>query len=335
MRDEIGMTLERFIIEEQKVSRGATGEFSGLLSQITLAGKLIYREVHKAGLAQILGLTGKINVQGEEVRKLDEFANYTFVHSLDHSGYLCGMASEEVADVIPIPDEFPCGTYVVCFDPLDGSSNIDVNINIGSIFSILRKVSDEERGAEQDILQKGTAQVAAGYILYGSSTMLVYSTGQGVNGFTLDPSLGEFLLSHPNITIPEKGKIYSVNEGNWNKWDDGVRNYITYLKQKDPDTSRPYTARYIGSLVADFHRNLLKGGIFMYPADKKNPHGKLRLLYEANPLSFLVEQAGGASSNGHGRIMEIMPDSLHQRVPLYIGSKEDVKTAEEFVQGKR
>ncbi len=330
-----GMTFERYLIEKQKAYPTATGEFSKLVSQIMWVGKLISREVNKAGLADILGLTGKVNIQGEEVQKLDDFANAVFVSSFNHGELLCVMASEEVDDIIPIPDEYPCGYYALMFDPLDGSSNIDVNVNIGSIFSIVRKKSEGERGSIEDCLQPGTKQVGAGYVLYGSSTMLVYSTGQGVDGFTLDPSLGEFLLSHPDIQTPRRGKIYSVNEGNFDKWDDGVKNYIKHLKQTDKETGRPYSARYIGSLVADFHRNLLKGGIFLYPADKKSPNGKLRLLYEANPLSYLVEQAGGASSTGTQRILEIQPEELHQRVPLIIGSKEDVADFDDFYQGRR
>ena len=335
MSIKTGITFERYLIEKQKDYPAATGEFSKLVSQIMWVGKLISREVTKAGLADILGLTGKVNIQGEEVQKLDEFANTVFVNSFAHGELLCVMASEEVDDIIPIPDEYPCGYYALMFDPLDGSSNIDVNVNIGSIFSIVRKKSTGERGSIEDCLQPGTVQVGAGYVLYGSSTMLVYSTGQGVDGFTLDPSLGEFLLSHPDIKTPKRGKIYSVNEGNFDKWDDGVKNYIKHLKQTDKETGRPYSARYIGSLVADFHRNLLKGGIFLYPADKKNPNGKLRLLYEANPLSYIVEQAGGASSTGTQRILEIEPDELHQRVPLIIGSKDDVADFDAFYQGKR
>ncbi len=332
---EIGMTLERFIIEEQRVHPTARGEFSGLLAQIALAGKLIYREVHKAGLAEALGLLGRASTRERQRPTLELFAQQAFVSCLDHSGYLCIMASEESEGVIEIPEEFPCGSYVLLFDSLDGSSNIDVNVNVGSIFSILKKRSQGERGTLEDCLQKGIYQVGAGYLVYGSSAMLVYSTGYGVNGFTLDPSLGEFLLSHPNIRTPSRGTIYSINEGNASSWDEGTRNYIQYLKEKDEETLRPYSARYIGSLVADFHRNLLKGGIFLYPSNAKFPQGKLRLLYEANPLAFIAEQAGGAASNGFERIMEVVPHDLNQRTPLIIGSKEDVAEYEEFVQGKR
>jgi len=327
--------MERFIIEEQRTHPAARGEFSGLLTQIALAGKIISSEVNKAGLAEALGLTGRTSPQGVQAQGLDEFAQKTFVSSLDHSGYLCIMGSESVENMIEIPPDFPCGSYVLMFDPLDGSSNIDVNVNIGSIFSILKKKSHGEQGTLEDCLQKGTFQVGAGYIVYGSSTMIVYSTGYGVNGFTLDPGLGEFLLSHPNIRMPGRGKIYSINEGNRVYWQEGTRRYIEYLKEADKDTGRPYSARYIGSLVADFHRNLLKGGIFLYPKDKKFPQGKLRLLYEANPLAFISEQAGGAASTGFERIMEITPTELQQRTPVIIGSKEDVAVYEEFIQGKR
>lgn len=331
---EIGMTLERFIIEEQRAHPGARGAFSGLLAQITLAGKIISREVNKAGLAEILGLTGKENVHGEAVQKLDMYAHNAFVSALDHSGYLCIMASEEVEDPVEIPPEFPCGNYALLFDPLDGSSNIDVNVNIGSIFSIVRKRSAGARGSIEDCLQSGVHQVGSGYIVYGSSTMLVYTTGYGVNGFTLDPSLGEFLLSHPNIQIPSRGRIYSVNEGNWDLWDEGTRRYVQHVKARDEESGRPYSSRYIGSLVADFHRNLLKGGIFLYPHHANAPRGKLRLLYEANPLALIVEQAGGAASTGFERILEVEVETLHQRTPLIIGTKEDVADYEAFVQGR-
>ncbi|RMD94499.1 MAG: class 1 fructose-bisphosphatase [Calditrichaeota bacterium] len=328
------MTIERHIIEQQKDFPEATGEFSALLYDIAFAAKVICREVNKAGLVDILGFTGKENVQGEQVQKLDEFANDVIFKALDHTGRLCCMASEEVEDVIPIPPQFKTGKYVLLYDPLDGSSNIDANVSIGTIFSIQRKISSHERGTLEDCLQPGYKQVAAGYVIYGSSTVLVYTSGNGVYGFTLDPSVGEFLLSHDRIQIPRKGSIYSVNEGNYNKWDKSMQRYIDYLKTPDKATGRPYKARYIGSLVADFHRNLLYGGIFLYPADKANPNGKLRLLYEANPMAFIVEQAGGYASDGHQRILDIEPKELHQRTPLFIGSYEDVKQAEAFIQGK-
>jgi len=329
------VTIERHIIEQQKQFPSATGEFSALLYDIAFAAKVISRDVRKAGLVDILGYTGSENVQGEQVRKLDEFADEVIFKAMDHTGRLCVMACEEREDIIPIPDEFQCGHYVLLYDPLDGSSNIDANVSIGTIFSIYRKISPGERGAKEDCLQPGHKQVGAGYVIYGSSTLLVYTAGRGVHGFTLDPTVGEFLLSHENIQIPKRGSIYSVNEGNTNNWDEGMKRYIEHLKTPDKAMGRPYSSRYIGSLVADFHRNLLYGGVFLYPADKKSPKGKLRVLYEANPLSFIVEQAGGAGSNGRQRILDIQPTDLHQRTPLIIGSHDDVNEAEEFLQGKR
>jgi fructose-1,6-bisphosphatase I len=329
------MTLSRHIREQERLHPGATGVFSNLLEHICLAAKLIAREVNKAGLVEILGLTGETNVQGEEVKKLDVYANDTMVRMMDHTGYLSVMASEEVEGLIPIPKHHPKGRYVLMFDPLDGSSNIDANVSIGTIFSILRKTTEAEDGQLEDCLQPGVRQVAAGYVIYGSSTMLVYTTGSGVHGFTLDPSVGEFLLSHPDIRIPKRGKIFSVNMGNFERFDDGVKSYLRHLMNEDKASGRPYSLRYIGSLCADFHRNLLYGGIFLYPGDKKSPKGKLRLLYEANPLGWIVEQAGGRVSNGWENVLEIEPKELHQRVPLIIGSEEDVREAEEFIQGKR
>lgn len=326
------ITIERHILEQQRFFPQATGEFTNLLYDIALAAKIIAREVNRAGLAEMLGLAGKENVQGEQVMKLDVFANEMLIHMNDHTGRLCIMASEENPDIIPIPDQYPCGRYVLIFDPLDGSSNIDVNASVGTIFSIHRKVSAGPRGTLDDCLQPGYKQAAAGYIIYGSSTMMVYTSGQGVHGFTLDPTVGEFLLSHPDIRIPPRGKYYSVNEANYHYWSEGVRRYVDYLKTPDKATGRPYSSRYIGTLVADFHRNLLAGGIFMYPADTKNPHGKLRLLYEAAPLAFIAEQAGGRASDGTRDILHIQPESLHQRVPLFIGSREDVKQAEQFIR---
>lgn len=324
------ITIERHILEQQRRFPEATGEFTNLLYDIALAAKIISREVSKAGLVEILGLTGEENVQGEQVMKLDVFANETLIRMNYHTGRLCAMASEENADIIPIPDHFPSGRYALIFDPLDGSSNIDMNVSIGTIFSIHRKVSKGPRGTVEDFLQPGWKQAGAGYIIYGSSTMMVYTTGRGVHGFTLDPSVGEFLLSHPNIQIPPRGKYYSVNEGYYDRWSKGMRRYVGYLKEFDESTGRPYSARYIGSLVADFHRNLLAGGIFMYPAGEDRPEGKLRLLYEASPLAFIVEQAGGRASDGKRDIMQIQPHSLHQRVPLFIGSKKDVDEVEVF-----
>lgn len=329
------MTLGRHIAEGERQHPEATGDFSGLLSDLAIAVKLIWREVSKAGLIDILGTTNRTNISGDEVKKLDEFADETIYRAMDHGGHLCVMASEESEGLMEIPERYPTGKYVLLYDPLDGSSNIDANVSIGSIFGIYRRVSSGGKGKVEDCLQPGYKQVAAAYVIYGSSTIFVYCTGNGVHGFTLDPSVGEFLLSHENIRTPRRGKIYSVNEGNFEKWDEGVKNYIRYLKMEDKLTNRPYSSRYIGSLVADFHRNLLYGGIFLYPADKSHPDGKLRLLYEASPLAFIVEHAGGRASNGRQRILDILPVSLHQKTPLIIGSEEDVIEAEEFIQGKR
>ncbi|OGG54338.1 MAG: fructose-bisphosphatase [Candidatus Handelsmanbacteria bacterium RIFCSPLOWO2_12_FULL_64_10] len=331
---EKGTTLTRFLIEEQREHPEATGDFSELLAELTTAAKIIAREVNKAGLAEILGITGRINVHGEAVQKLDEFANATIIKTVDHTGHLAGLASEEMETIYLIPEKHPLGKYILFFDPVDGSSNIDVNVNIGTIFSIHLKKSGGSGATEEDFLQKGSAQLCAGYVIYGSSTMLVYTTGQGVHGFTLDPTIGEFLLSHEDISIPRRGNIYSANESYYPHWEQGIRRYLDHLKEKDAKTGRPYTARYIGSLVADFHRNLLKGGIFLYPADAKSPNGKLRLMYEAAPLAFIAEQAGGKASTGHRRILDISPTELHQRVPLVIGSPEDVEEAEAFIQRK-
>ena len=319
-------TVQQHILDEERLYPGATGDFTALLTSLTLAAKIISREVNQAGLVRILGDTGEINVHGEAVQKLDEFAQQTIYSAMGHSGHLCVMASEESEGIIPIPDGGKRGRYVLMFDPLDGSSNIDVNASIGTIFSIHRKITTGIDGVLEDCLQVGTEQLASGYFIYGSSTMMVYTTGHGVNGFTLDPSLGEFLLSHENIKIPKRGKIYSINEGNVNQWDAGTRRYVDHVKSDQKSDGRPYSLRYIGSLVADFHRNLLKGGIFLYPG----PKGKLRLLYEAAPLAMVVEQAGGNASTGSQRILDIVPESLHQRVPLIIGSTEDVRLYEKF-----
>jgi fructose-1,6-bisphosphatase I len=329
------MTLERFINEQERLFPNATGNFSGLLHDLSLAAKLVWREVCKAGLVNILGTTDRMNVSGDEVRKLDEFADETIYKAMDHGGHLCVMASEENEDILHIPDEYPDGKYVLLYDPLDGSSNIDANITIGSIFSVYRRVSASGRGTLADCLQPGYKQVAAGYIIYGSSTIFVYSTGRGVHGFTLDPTVGEFLLSHESIRIPKRGKIYSLNEGNFSNWDDGVQRYVQYLKEQDTSTGRPYSLRYIGTMVGDAHRTLLYGGIFSYPADKKNPRGKLRLMYECNPMAFIIEQAGGRSSDGKQSILRVQPTSLHEHTPVFLGSEEDVKLCEAFLQGKR
>jgi len=320
------MTIARHIIEEQSKHPGATGELSKLLHDLSLAAKVISLEVNKAGLVDIIGFTGDNNVHGEQVKKLDILAHDMLIKAMDHGGHLCVMASEEEEDIIQIPKKFNIGKYVLLFDPLDGSSNIDANISIGTIFSIYRRISpDGTPGTMEDCLQPGINQVAAGYIVYGSSTMLVYTAGAGVHGFTLDPAFGEFLLSHSNIQTPKKSKIYSINEGNYLYWHPGLKKYIKYLQEEDTTTSRPYSSRYIGSMVADIHRNLLYGGIFMYPADSRNPNGKLRLQYECNPMAFIVEQAGGRATNGKKRIMEIKPEKLHQRIPIFIGSEEDVR----------
>jgi len=340
MAKRVGTTITQHLLSQQRQNPEATGAFTLLLYELIVAAKVISKEVNKAGLADIIGETGEVNVQEEQVQKLDVYANRVIIERMQHIGQLCCMGSEEVADLIDIPAKYPKGNYILLFDPLDGSSNIDVNISIGTIFGIYKKTSDatDINFLLNETLQPGYKQVAAGYFLYGSSTMMVYTTGNGVHGFTLYPSVGEFLLSHENIRIPEKGKIYSVNESNYQYWDDNAKALIDYFKAKDKETGRPYTSRYVGSLVADFHRNLLKGGIFMYPADfkdPKKPQGKLRLMVEANPLAMVVQQAGGYASDGHGPILEIQPNELHQRVPLYIGSKKDVELAEEFLSGKR
>ncbi len=313
-------TVQQHILDQERLHPEATGDFTQLLTSLIVAAKIISREVNKAGLVKILGETDNINVHGEIVMKLDEFAQQTITRAMGDCGHLCVMASEESEGIIPIPDDGKRGKYVLMFDPLDGSSNIDVNASIGTIFSIHRKVTDQEDGCEIDCLQQGKKQLAAGYFIYGSSTMMVYTTGNGVAGFTLDPSLGEFLLSHENIRTPARGKIYSINEGYATKWDEGTRRYINTVKEDCPEKGHPYSLRYIGSLVADFHRNLLKGGIFLYPG----PKGKLRLLYEASPLAMVAEQAGGSASTGEKRILDLQPTSLHQKVPLIIGSREDV-----------
>jgi fructose-1,6-bisphosphatase I len=333
MSKRLGVTVSRQIMDSQKLHPGATGELSGLLNELIVAAKIISAEVNMAGLADILGQSGKTNIQGESVQKLDDFANATIKRRMEQCGYVCVMASEEEDGIIPVLEGYE-GKYTLAFDPLDGSTNIDVNVSIGTIFSVHRKITDGVKGTEADLLQKGAAQVAAGYIIYGSSTMLVYTTGEGVHGFTLDPSVGEFFLSHPDIRIPERSKYYSINEAYTNYWFDTTRRYIEYLKEIDQETGRPYSLRYIGSLVADFHRNLISGGIFLYPRDRKNtdkPEGKLRLLYEAAPMAMLVKEAGGVAITDDGRdILEIQPESLHQRVPLIIGSREDVEMAKKF-----
>jgi fructose-1,6-bisphosphatase I len=327
------VTIERHIIDEERRHPEARGAFSNILTDMALAAKVISREVNMAGLIDVLGKTGESNVQGEEVQKLDAFAQRVIYRAMDHTGYLCCMVSEEVEDVIPIPTKFPAGEYVLVFDPLDGSSNIDVNVSIGTVFAIYRKCSRAERGSVQDCLQGGRKQLAAGYIVYGSSTMMVYTTGAGVHGFTLDPSIGEFLLSHPDIRIPDPPlRSYSVNEAYAPRWSPGVRRFVDHLREGEPaEGGGDYSSRYIGSLVADFHRTLLRGGIFMYPRDAKSPEGKLRLLYEAYPLAMIAEGAGGRASDGAKDILDVEARALHQRTPLFIGSADLVSLAERYI----
>ncbi len=326
-------TLIEFINDKQADFPFASGELSRLLNDIGIASKYVHREVNKAGLADIMGYEGTQNVQGEDQKKLDVFANDAFIKALKHGGQCCAIASEENDELVTYDNETSNnGKYVVAIDPLDGSSNIEVNVSIGTVFSVHRRKSEPGKpGTESDLLQPGTEMVAAGYVIYGSSTMLVYTTGKGVNGFTLDPSVGLFLLSHPEIKIPEGGSIYSVNEANYIYFPEGVKEYIRYCQEDDPKTLRPYTTRYIGSLIADFHRNLLLGGVYLYPGTKKNPNGKLRLLYECNPIAMIAEQAGGKASDGFRRTMEIQPDSLHQRTPFIVGSVHMVEKAEYFM----
>ena len=333
MTTRLGTTITKKIMEEARQFPGAKGDFSGMLYELVFALKVIAYEVNKAGLMDILGHEGTTNIQGEIQQKLDVFANTTIIHKMDHTGYLCGMASEEVEGIIEIADKHPQGgKYALLFDPLDGSTNIDVNVSVGTIFTVFRKRSNNPKCAMEDFLQPGSNLLAAGYAVYGSSTMFVYSTGLGVHGFTLDPGVGEFILSHPNIKSPQKGGIYSVNEGNRAYWDDRTKKIVNYFTEEDKATGRPYSSRYIGSLVADFHRNLTKGGIFMYPPDRKSPDGKLRLLYEAIPLAFIAEQAGGGAIDANGRwILELQPESLHQRTPLFIGSREEIEITKRFL----
>ena len=336
MQDHL-VTVQRHLVESQSLRQEATGAFTALFWNLILAFKIISREVNKAGLANILGLAGTKNVHGEEVKTLDVYAHETLVSIMQRSGQLCGMASEESEGIVQIPAGLQVGKYTLAFDPLDGSSNIDANASIGTIFSIHQRVSESGPAVDADFLQPGREQVAAGYVAYGSSTLLVYSTGDGVFAFTLDQSIGEFLLSHSNIVTPTQGKIYSANEGNTRTWDEGTQRYINYLKEIDSATGRPYSTRYIGSLISDFHRNLIYGGIYLYPAsyaDPAKPQPKLRLLYEAAPLSFIAEQAGGRASTGSVPILDIQPTAVHECVPLIVGSKADVERYEAFFQGK-
>ncbi len=324
------VTIDRYIIEQERRFPEATGELSGILYDLALASKMIANKVRLAGLVDILGAQGSENVQGEIQQKLDVIANDIIVKALDHGGRLCAMASEEQEDFIPIPDQFKRGKYVLLFDPLDGSSNIDVNVPVGTIFSVLRKLTEGDDGRLEDLLQPGYKQVAAGYVLYGASTMLVYTTGHGVHGFTLDPSIGEYLLSHPDMKIPEHGRYLSVNDAYEQNWSEDVRALMRRYRGLD-GKREAMNVRYVGSLVADFHRNLLGGGLFAYPANTKSPDGKLRLLYECNPLAFICEQAGGAAITGTKRILDVQPTSLHQRSPYFVGSKADVEIAAEML----
>lgn len=326
-------TLGEFIIENQTSFKYTSGELSRLINSIRLAAKVVNHEVNKAGLVDIIGTFGDTNIQGEEQQKLDVYANEKFIQTLTKRNIVCGIASEEEDDFISInsQDENNQNKYIVLIDPLDGSSNIDVNVSVGTIFSVYRRVTPIGTPVTiDDFLQKGNQQVAAGYIIYGTSTMLVYTTGVGVNGFTLNPAIGTFYLSHPNMKFPKDGYIYSVNEGNYIHFPQGIKDYIKYCQMEEGN--RPYTSRYIGSLVSDFHRNMIKGGIYIYPNTSKNPDGKLRLLYECNPMAFIAEQANGKASDGFARILDIQPTELHQRVPFICGSKRMVEKAEEFMR---
>jgi fructose-1,6-bisphosphatase I len=326
-------TLGEFIINKQSEFKYSSGELSRLINSIRLAGKIVNHEVNKAGLVDILGAAGEENIQGEDQQKLDVYANEVFINTLVNREIVCGIASEEEDDFITIKggNKKHDNKYIVLMDPLDGSSNIDVNVSVGTIFSIYRRITPDGTPVTiDDFLQPGKQQVAAGYIVYGTSTMIVYSTGHGVNGFTLNPAIGTYYLSHPNMKFPEKGNIYSVNEGNYVHFPEGVKRYIKYCQEEEGE--RPYTSRYIGSLVSDFHRNMIKGGIYFYPSTSKNPDGKLRLLYECNPMAFLAERAGGKASNGFNRILDIKPSELHQRVPFFCGNKDMVDKLEGFMQ---
>ena len=328
------ITIERHITEEGAMHPEATGEFSHLLRDFTLAMRILARDVRRAGLNDVLGSTDGTNVHGERVKRLDLHANEVIFRAMDHGGHLCVMASEESDGLISIPNEYKRGKYVLVFDPLDGSSNIDVNVTIGTIFSIYKRIDPTQTtdGTIEDCLQPGWKQVAAGYCMYGSSTQLVYSSGNGVDVFTFDPTIGEFLLTYEKIQIPQRGKIYSVNSGNAHIWPQGIRDYVSWLLRPSEDGLRPYSLRYVGTMVADVHRTLHYGGIFLYPGDVRMPDGKLRLVYEVNPMSFLVEQAGGRASDGVNRILDLQPTSLHQRVPCFMGSTEDVLEVERFLR---
>jgi fructose-1,6-bisphosphatase I len=334
MKDR-GITLTGHIMKQRQAD-SSVGKLSALLSHVGLAAKMIAREAAEAGLDNILGNTGQVNVQGEEVKKLDRFANDAFIQAFEQSGLVCTLISEEMEKPLHFPENCTEGSYILMIDPVDGSSNIDVDGGIGSIFSFYRGAGNKKQhDTNEAFLRKGSEQIAAGYVLYGPSTMLVYTSGQGVHGFTLHPGLGEFYLTHENIKIPAKGKVYSVNEGNYNQWQPTVQQFVSYLHESDKQTGRPYSGRYVGALVADFHRTILQGGLYLYPGNVEKPEGKLRLLYEGSPLAYVVEQAGGRASTGTERILDIQPKKIHQRVPLFIGSREDVMLAEEFVQGRK
>ena len=333
-----GITVTEHILAKQKERPEATGAFTALLAELTVAAKIIAQKVNKANLTEDFGFVGSEGVDEEHFQKLVEFANTTIINRVSHTGHLYCMASKKDTDLITIPNKYSKGDYILVFDPLGGITNIDVHIDVGTVFSILKKTDTGDMSPMTNVLQPGDRQIAAGYFIYGSSTMMVYTTGGGVHGFTLEPRIGEFLLSHEDIRIPEKGKTYSINEGNYYFWEENVQNVVEYFKTPDIKTGRPYTLRYTGSFVADFHRNLLKGGIHMYPADSKDPlkpHGKLMLMCEVNPLAFVVEQAGGSASTGFERVLDVEPRHLHQRVPSFIGSAADVRVAEEVLQGKR
>jgi fructose-1,6-bisphosphatase I len=330
------ITLEQFIIEHQEQQEHSTGAFSRLIRDISVAAKIVNWHMRRAGIVDVFGETGEINVQGEVQQVMDLLAHREFVQTLRRGGECCLIGSEEHSEAIPIRTSGDSdGTYIVLLDPLDGSSNIEVNVSVGTIFSIYRLPDGWGEPTVEAALQPGLEQVGAGYIVYGSSTILVYTTGHGVNGFTLDPSIGEFLLTHPSIRVPASGRMYSINEGNYNSFESGLKQYIKWMQLQRPEEGLPLSTRYIGSFVADFHRNLMKGGLYMYPATQKSPNGKLRLMYEANPLAYIVEQAGGAATNGVKRILEVKPEKLHQRTPVFIGNKEMIAVAHEFLRGER
>lgn len=329
------ITIDRYITMEEGIHPEVTREFIAILHDLTFAIRIISAEVRRAGLNDILGLTRNINIHGEKVAKVDEFAHAVIVRSMEYGGHVCTMASEESTGIIHISPEFEKGKYVLCFDPLDGSTNIDTNITIGSIFSLYRRLDTNanDDGSEKDILQPGYKQVFAGYALYGSSTIFVYTTGRGVNVFTLDPTLGEFLLTKENIKIPQKGNLYSCNEANYNKWHTNIKKYLNYIKSNSEDNFRPYYMRYIATAVADIHRMFRYGGIYMYPSEIDKPDGKIRLCYEANPMAFIVEQAGGKAITDNSRILDVIPTDIHQRVPFYLGSPENIDELMQFMNG--